>query len=212
MTKDSTLRRAAQETIDYAVKYQDREGGWRYTPGIDSDMSVTSWFVMLFQSGLMAELEVPQKTLDRIEEFLDQCSTDGGSQYAYRPGQAAKITMTAAALLSRQYLGWKYNDPRLNRGMKIISVNPIGYENQNVYYWYYATQVVHHMGGEAWSDWNRVMRQALPEHQTKIGEERGSWGPEDDLWGQHGGRLYTTCLSIYMLEVYYRHLPIYESK
>ena len=31
-----------------------------------------------------------------------------------------------------------------------------------------------------------------------------------DQWGQHGGRLYTTCLSIYMLEVYYRHLPIYN--
>jgi hypothetical protein len=26
------------------------------------------------------------------------------------------------------------------------------------------------------------------------------------------GRLYTTCLSTYMLEVYYRHLPLYGAE
>ena len=92
--------------------------------------------------------------------------------------------------------------------MQIVSANPISYENQNVYYWYYATQVMHHMGGKAWSDWNRVMRQVVPEHQIKAGEERGSWSPVDDQWGQHGGRLYTTCMSIYMLEVYYRNTSV----
>ncbi len=210
MTEDSRYRAAAQKAINYAVKFQDGEGGWRYTPGTDSDTSVTGWFVMLMQSGLMAKLEVPQKTLDRIDEFLDRCTTDGGSQYGYRPNTAAKISMTAEALLARQYLGWKHNDPRLNRGVQIVSANPIRYEDQNVYYWYYATQVMHHMGGKTWSDWNRVMRQAVPEHQIKTGEERGSWSPAGDQWGQHGGRLFTTCLSIYMLEVYYRHLPIYN--
>jgi len=210
MTEDSRYRAAAQKAIDYAVKFQDGEGGWRYTPGTDSDTSVTGWFVMLMQSGLMAKLEVPQKTLDRIDEYLDRCTTDGGSQYGYRPGTASKISMTAEALLARQYLGWKHNDPRLNRGVQIVSANPIRYETQNVYYWYYATQVMHHMGGKTWSDWNRVMRQAVPEQQIKTGEERGSWSPGGDQWGQHGGRLYTTCLSIFMLEVYYRHLPIYN--
>jgi hypothetical protein len=165
---------------------------------------------MLMQSGLMAKLDVPQKTLDRIGEYLDRCTTDGGSQYGYRVGTASRISMTAEALLARQYLGWKHNDPRLNRGVQIVSANPIRYEDQNVYYWYYATQVMHHMGGASWSDWNRVMRQAVPEQQIKTGEERGSWSPGGDQWGQHGGRLYTTCLSIYMLEVYYRHLPIYN--
>ena len=66
------------------------------------------------------------------------------------------------------------------------------------------------MGGKTWSDWNRVMRQAVPEHQIKTGEERGSWSPAGDQWGQHGGRLFTTCLSIYMLEVYYRHMPLFK--
>ncbi len=54
------------------------------------------------------------------------------------------------------------------------------------------------------------MRQVLPENQTKSGPERGSWTPLGDEWGAAGGRLYVTCLSLYMLEVYYRHLPIYQ--
>jgi hypothetical protein len=54
------------------------------------------------------------------------------------------------------------------------------------------------------------MRQAVPEAQVKKGPESGSWDPDGDKWGSYGGRLYVTCLSIYMLEVYYRHLPIYS--
>jgi hypothetical protein len=54
------------------------------------------------------------------------------------------------------------------------------------------------------------MARQLPEMQIKKGRERGSWAPQQDVWGHYGGRLYTTCLAIYMLEVYYRHLPIYS--
>ena len=86
------------------------------------------------------------------------------------------------------------------------------YEEENLYYWYYATQVLHHMGGEDWDRWNNVMRQRIPARQITDGTERGSWDPTTDRWGHHGGRLYTTCLSIYMLEVYYRHLPIYQHR
>jgi hypothetical protein len=55
-----------------------------------------------------------------------------------------------------------------------------------------------------------MMCQLLPKQQVKQGKERGSWDPEGDAWGDVGGRLYVTCLSIYMLEVYYRHLPLYR--
>ena len=78
-----------------------------------------------------------------------------------------------------------------------------------MYYWYYATQVCHHMEGADWQKWNAVTRQLLPEHQEKRGPEHGSWNPSGDRWPQ-GGRLYVTCLSMYILEVYYRHMPLYQ--
>lgn len=210
MTKDSKFRLPAQKALDFAHKAQAPEGGWRYEPRIDSDLSVTGWYVMALQSGMMAGLDVQSPTLTKIDDFLNRVAHEGGSRYSYKPGDPVKLTMTAEGLLCRQYLGWKHSDPRLQAGMEFLLANPINYSDQDVYYWYYATQALHHMDGDHWNRWNAVMRQAIPTAQTKTGPERGSWTPSGDRWGSHGGRLYVTCLSIYMLEVYYRHLPIYK--
>jgi hypothetical protein len=161
------------------------------------------------QSGLMAGLTVQSPTLDGITKYLDSATPDG-SLYSYQARGEPTLTMTAEALLCRQYLGWTHTDPRLQTGVEYLLENLIDYNEQDLYYWYYATQVLHHMGGRDWDTWNKVMRQVVPENQVKDGKERGSWDPDNDRWGHHGGRLYTTCLSIYLLEVYYRHLPIYK--
>jgi hypothetical protein len=210
MTQDSQFREPAQKAVDYAVKIQAPEGGWRYRPGVDTDTSVTGWFVMGLQSALMAGLDVPSPTLQRVSSYLDTVAVQGGIYYKYQPiRQGFNQAMTAEGLLCRQYLGWAKDDPRLHAGAEFLLENPIDWEQRDVYYWYYATQVLHHLGGQYWEDWNRVMRDLLPSNQVKSGAEEGSWEPNGDQWSSHGGRLYTTCLSTYMLEVYYRHLPIY---
>jgi hypothetical protein len=212
MTKDPKFKRPAQLALDWAHKAQSPDlGGWRYQPRIDSDTSVTGWYMMAFQSGLMAGLEVQSPNLDLINKFLDRVQHEGGTQYSYQIGEEPRLTMTAEALLCRQYLGWKHDDPRLRAGIDQFLANRIDYQQDaNVYYWYYATQACHHMDGDDWNRWNERLREAVPAAQTKTGADRGSWSPLNDRWGSHGGRLYTTCLSIFMLETYYRHLPIYK--
>ncbi len=215
MSKDPKYRKPAQLALDYASRVQcPTLGGWRYNPQRDSDTSVTGWFVMALRSGQMAELSVQSPTLDGVGRFLDRVTTDG-TFYSYKIGEEPKLkpvpTMTAEALLCRQYQGWDRDDIRLRKGVDFLLENPIDYdEHEDVYYWYYATQVLHHMGGEDWDRWNEVMREVVPERQVKQGRERGSWSPAGDRWGHIGGRLYATCLSTYLLEVYYRHLPIYR--
>jgi hypothetical protein len=154
---------------------------------------------------------VPDETLERVEAFLDRVAVANGARYGYQPGMDATPSMTAEALLCRQYLGWKRDDPRLRTGVNLLQAYPINWEDRDVYYWYYATQVVHHLAGAEWDEWNRVMRDVLPGNQTRTGPEKGSWSPLGDRWGAHAGRLYVTCLSLYMLEVYYRHLPLYAA-
>jgi prenyltransferase beta subunit len=216
MTKDPEYRQPAERAVDYCLRGQSSEGGWRYSPNSDSDVSVTGWIVMALQSARMADMEVPEDNLRRITRYLDKVALDGGTRYPYQKGKEATRVMTAEAMLCRQYLGWKRDDERLIDAVEWITSdqNLIDFNHKrNVYYWYYATQVVHHMEGEYWKRWNNVMRQVLPEQQEKSGSERGSWNPlrpTRDQWEAHGGRLYVTCLSIYMLEVYYRHLPIYR--
>lgn len=221
MTKDSRYRAPAQLAIDYCLKTQSRQGGWRYNPNSDSDVSVTGWIVMALQSARMAGLKVPEENLERVGRFLNTAADPHGPGYRYQaqPGESVRLSMTAEAILMREYLGWKKNDPRLVTGINFITSpqNLIDYKhNRNVYYWYYATQAAWHFQGEPWKRWNAVMRKVMPERQISRGPEKGSWNPrgsgdeEDDQFAGAGGRLYVTCLSIYMLEVYYRHMPLYS--
>jgi hypothetical protein len=216
MTKDPKYKETAQKAVQYCLDSQSPEGGWRYAPRSDSDVSVTGWIVMALQSAKMAGLEVPEDHFRRVERFLDKVAREDGSRYPYQRGGEIKLSMTAEALLCRQYLGWDRHDPRLVAGVEWITSpeNLVNFnKDRDVYTWYYTTQVAHHMEGDYWKRWNAVMRQALPEQQVQHGRENGSWDPEKptmDQWAPHGGRLYVTCLSLYMLEVYYRHLPIYS--
>jgi hypothetical protein len=87
---------------------------------------------------------------------------------------------------------------------------PVERRDKNVYAWYYITQVAHHFGGEPWNAWNARLKEAVPAAQAMKGPEAGSWDPAVDQWGHIGGRLYMTCFCTFMLEVYYRHLPLYR--
>ncbi len=210
MTKDEKYHEPAKKAVRFAINAQSEEGGWRYHPKQGSDTSVTGWYVMALQSAMMAGLEVPSPNLSNINKFLDTVAVDGGRRYRYRPNSHENLALSAEGLLCRQYLGWKRDDPRLVDGIKLVVANPVNYSEQNVYFWYYGTQAAHHMEGDFWDRWNRVMRQEIPAHQVKSGVEKGSWNTSDtDTFEQTTGRLYTTCFSLYMLEVYYRHLPIY---
>jgi hypothetical protein len=82
--------------------------------------------------------------------------------------------------------------------------------DKDVYAWYYITQVAHHAGGTAWDRWNADLRDVLPREQVAKGREAGSWDPGLDRWGHVGGRLFVTSLCTWMLEVYYRHLPLHD--
>jgi hypothetical protein len=210
ITEDSMVREAAEKAVDYCIEIQSPEGGWRYQPAVDSDTSVTGWFVMALESARMAKLDVPTPVFDRVGKFLDSVSSHEGARYRYHPERGETPAMTAEALLCRQYLGWRRDEPRLLQGVDYLARHPVDWSDPNVYHWYYATQVMHHMGGEHWIEWNKVMRQVVPENQVRRGRERGSWDPEGDQWASSAGRLYMTCLSTFMLEVYYRHLPLYS--
>ena len=226
MTKDEQYGEIARRATEYAVRVQSPGGGWKYTPGKDGDMSVTGWFVMALKSAEMAGLSVPAATFEGVNRFLDSVAIQGGVRYGYMryaDGQAPSsetLAVSAEGLLARQYLGWRRDDPRLVTGLDRLLAESIPavaswgdgseqYAEKDVYAWYYITQVSHHAGGDAWRRWNDRMKEVLPKQQIQKGPEAGSWDPALDKWGHIGGRLFMTCFCTSMLEVYYRHLPLY---
>ncbi|HEY7330022.1 MAG TPA: prenyltransferase/squalene oxidase repeat-containing protein [Gemmataceae bacterium] len=223
LTSDPRIKLSAQKALNFIVTAQDPTGGgWRYGPKQPGDTSVTGWQLMALKSGQMAGLSVPKNTLKMAERFLDSVetsdkgSTDKGGSFSYLPGQAPTATMTSVGVLCRQYSGIGPRNPALQIGVKRIRENPPG-KNDNIYYLYYATQVMHHMQGDSWRYWNLGpngdgkggIRDSLISRQDKgmtpnHPHQAGSWG------GSQGGRVMATSLSLLCLEVYYRHLPLYR--
>jgi len=210
LTRDEQLRDAAQRSVDFIVYAQHHHGGWRYRPGEQGDTSVLGWQLMALQSARAAELDVPQETLDLSTAYLDSVQYDDGALYAYQPDRQPTHVMTSEALLCRMYLGWTKDYAGLDQGVKfLIGSHLPNRKAPNFYYWYYATQVLHHYGGKSWDKWNIQMRDILVQSQAKRGHEAGSWKPKGGHASQ-GGRLYSTALAVCTLEVYYRHTPIFR--
>lgn len=218
LTSDPRIKASAQVGLNYIIAAQDPAGGgWRYSPRTPGDTSVTGWQLMALKSGQMAGLSVPRQVLKKVEQFLDSCESTNKGGYGYMPGTGETVTMTAVGALCRQYLGVNPRNPSLLGSIKRVKASPPAASTENVYYTYYATQVMHHMGGDAWNFWNLgpdgtgkggirdtlIARQ--DSGQTRAGQ-KGSFPGNDHV----GGRLGATSLSLLSLEVYYRHLPLYR--
>jgi hypothetical protein len=211
LSKDPALRGPAQAAVNYIVRAQHNAGGWRYARGQEGDVSVTGWQIMALLTAQMAGLDVPKLTLTKAQFFLSSCCDNDNEGYGYTaPGSTP--TMSAVGLLCRQYLNsWGPENARLLKGIdKNLVPYPPG-SMKNMYYYYYSTQVMHHVGGERWRTWNEKMRDRLVTTQDKSkGPNDGSWSSEGDAHGSAGGRLMNTSLSLLTLEVYFRHVPLHR--
>ena len=221
MTNDKMVGRAAQAGLNFIAGAQDPVGGgWRYEPQQPGDTSVVGWQIMALKSGQMAYLTVNPMVFEKAKLFLKSVSsgTPGrfgiSSLFSYTPDRAATPTMTAVGLLCSQYLGASRTDPAMIEGTAYLMNNQPDAETRNLYYWYYATQVMHNQPGPDWDTWNRKMRRILIDSQCKEDNcAAGSWDPNAptaDTYGATAGRLYVTSLSALTLEVYYRYLPLYK--
>ncbi len=218
MSGDDRLRLPSQLAVKYLLESQHAAaGGWRYGPNQAGDLSATSWMFLAMRDAQMAGVAVDAAPLKRAERFIDTCAAGPEeaklSRYAYQPEAEAKLSLTAAGLLTREYLGWKKDNPHLLAGAAYLmqhqppeSATTLG----QIYYYYYATQVLHHLEGSEFDLWNHRMREHLLRTQEKQGHAAGSWSPVGVDWGKQGGRLYATSLALTTLEVYYRHFPMYR--
>ena len=213
MTKDRQLMAPAQMSLNFITYAQDPVGGgWRYKPRQAGDTSVVGWQLMALKSGHMAYLNVPKNTIAGCYKFLDSVQANSGATYGYTTPGGGHAT-TAVGLLCRMYLGWKKDEPALVRGVETIS--KWAPSKSDMYYNYYATQVMRHHGGPLWDKWNKTMRDHLVATQ-ELGkgqcENTGSWNMGAGHGARVGGRLYNTALATMILEVYYRHMPIYAQQ
>ena len=211
MSKDPDLKVAAQTAINFICYAQDpSRGGWDYTPvkSGGGDTSVVGWQLMALKSAVMSGLNVPPGTIKKASGYLDSVASKEKNSYGYRKAgdRTAGTAMTACGLLCKMYMGLPKDNPILNAASEaFVKSGP----TKDVYYNYYATQVLKQVGGPLWTQWDEKMKKNLLATQEKTGHAAGSWFDKSSGHAEVGGRLYITTMSTMMLEVYYRYMPIY---
>jgi hypothetical protein len=212
-TGDKALGASAQLGVDFIVAAQDPTGGgWRYAPRTAGDTSVTGFMMRALKAATEAKLKVPEATLKKVTAYLHACESADKGGYSYLSTGPESQTMTAVGALCRMYLGINPRNPSLLSSIKKIKASPPS--SPNLYYTFYATQVMYHQGGEAWEWWNKGpggkngIRDVLVARQDAGATNKdnaGSWDGDDHV----GGRLGATSFAIMTLNVY-RKTPLSE--
>ncbi len=216
MAGNPEVGRAAQRAVDYSIGVHQADGysGWRYDPKEPGDLSVTGWFVMQLKSARMVGLTVDGKGLNGGSAFVDKVF-DAEGRGRYMEGRSPTSSMTAVAMVCRQFTGAQGDDPSLVKAAghllkdqpdwKKAGANGGGDGDKGMYYWYYGTLGMFQMGRRhGWIEWNRTLKPVLVDNQRRGGDEDGSWDPQSWI-DQYGGRVFTTAMGALTLEVYYRY-------
>ncbi len=206
LSRDEDLKAPAQLAVNFIFSAQNYAGGWGYLPKQPGDLTISGWQMMAIKSAHAAGLEVPASVIIRIDNFLETKQVPSGIFYGYAK-PAADPTCSAIGMLLRLFRGWSHTDPRALELAQFLVKQ--GKSNNDVYYNYYATLLLFHLGGPTWETWNPRIREHLIKTQNQSGHEAGSWYFEDQ-YAKEGGRLYTTAMSAMTLEVYYRFAPLYQ--
>ena len=210
ITKDEKIKSAALAAIKYTINAQHQQrGGWRYSPGQDSDTSVTGWQVMALHSARMAGIELPEKPFDLARKWLDFAGGgEHGGLYGYQSPTDISRAMVATGMFCRQLDLVPPSNPKMIESAELMKRYPIRDNNPDLYYIYYGTLALYQHQGSIWQEWNNNLKRILPEIQVKTGNLAGSWNlSRSNTKG--GGRIASTTLAILSLEVYYRILPMY---
>ena len=104
--------------------------------------------------------------------------------------------MRAGGLLCRHLIGWEARHPSLIKGAALVAQTPPTPGLANAYYYHFATRVMQAVGGTEWDAWESKLAPVLLQRQ----ERDGSWSPAADPFGQAGGRLMITSLSLLSLQ------------
>lgn len=200
--------RSVGQALELAVRCaltsqkQNPFGGWRYSPNArDADTSVSGAVLVGLLAARNAGIEVPDQAIERALAYYRQSTgADGSVGYSGiggAPGDSAArssiATLVFAVARRKDLTEYKatLDFLRHERGQ--------GRNHNDEYTFYYQAQALYQGDLDAWERWNNGQIRRLVAGQQPDGSFTSPFGPA-----------YGTSMSLLVLAVNYRFLPIYE--
>jgi hypothetical protein len=235
--EDSERRKKLEELLDRGVQFtgkaQTSRGGWGYvangcnTEGDDLDEgSVTITQVQALRAARNAGISVPGSIIDKAIRYLKRSTGPGGGViYSLGMGRRdERPALTAAAVACGFSLG-EYQSAMVKGWIKACQnlIRPLGAGSGRMghdeYTHYYYAQVLYMLGEDgyrklfpdsnphdrlSWSQYRKTTFDTL----VRLQSSEGSWN-SSATWG-YVGPIYTTALSLAILQLDKGTLPIYQ--
>lgn len=197
-------------------------GGWRYTPDTtESDVSVTSWQLMVLHAARQCGFEVDASVIEEGLAYVDRGYrpedpevADGPAAYLYRPGVSLEPepAVTGVALLIRSIYGPTPMQKQVAAVRYLADHAPAWGGRQYGGYFYfslfYMTQGMFHAGEGEWPAYRDAVYNVLVEHQS--GDGRWPFPPDNAPQSRLTGDAYPTAMAVLLLSLEQQYLPMYQ--
>jgi prenyltransferase beta subunit len=226
MTHREDVRFKLQKAIDFIVKSQNEEGGWRYVPlARESDMSIVVCQSLALRAARNIGIRVPKSTVDRaIAYVVASAVTDDPRQQRLRMGgyrsdvgtfryqiedsSRSTFPLTAAGVTALHGLGI-YSHDLIVKGIEFLNAelgefNASHGEREHYFFWYghyYGVQAMYSRGGHDWVNYFTRLREFLLRKQDPDGSWDNPTGP---------GEAFGTAMAVLILEIPFNFLPIFH--
>ena len=204
MWRDDAVRNVAQRGLQsIAAAALPESPHWRDAPGQATDSSIVVWEMLALHSGEFARLAMDHKALDDRANWLRE---------AVRGAEETDLGAAASGLLALRVLRVSADEPdsrlfsdRLQAGFRQTGVRRDCVAMLLV-------GMALHPQPEAFDEWRSLLVKRLRLSQSREGCSPGSMNPDEptpDAWGQAGGRVFVTAMSMLSFQIYYHHLPLF---
>ncbi|MEL6712939.1 MAG: prenyltransferase/squalene oxidase repeat-containing protein [Planctomycetota bacterium] len=224
MTYRQDLRLKLQKAVDFIVKCQNDEGGWRYEPlARDSDISIVVCQCLALRAARNIGIRVPKSTVDQAIRYVvssankgdaplrrsaDRDSSPGTFRYQPQIYSRTEFALTAAGVTALNGLGI-YSDQLIDLGIDYLNSQFFAFNQRHghrghYFFWYghyYAVQAMYTRGGSDWVNYFTKLRSFLVGHQQADGSWPNNQGP---------GLAFSTAMGCLILEIPYDFLPIFH--
>ncbi|HET6880226.1 MAG TPA: squalene--hopene cyclase [Pirellulales bacterium] len=186
-----------------ASQKQNPFGGWRYSPNArDADTSVSGAVLVGLLAARNAGIEVPDQAIDRALAYYRQSTGgDGSVGYSGGMGGGPGDSLARSSIATLVYAVARRKDLKEYKATLEYLKNERGQgrNHNDEYTFYYQAQALYQGDPDAWEKWNKAQIRRLKDTQQA-----------DGSFASPFGQAYGTSMSLLVLAVNYRFLPIYE--